>query len=211
MRWSRGLDLPALAVAEARLRAREPEDFGTLALEGAKVQPASCLEWLELHAKGYRPAEPLDEPADRAAKIRCQTLSLITHARPAQISHLRDLAWDHGLLRILPAAVATAYDRNRERAIQAASAAGKTLRELDSRARAKPVAGDASLVILEGSRRMLISLHGEAWGDFNRDGVDDLVMSVVNGATDGEFSYARLMTVTRRAPEEMLEPVADVR
>ena len=210
VRWSRDLSLRALADAEPRLRAREPHDFTELTLADAKARPASCSEWLELHAKGYRPAGALDEQTDRAARIRCQTLSLLKDARPARASHVRELVWDRNLLPLLPAALATIDQPSRERAVNAASEAGKTLKEFDSRVRAKPVAGDASLVILEGDRRRMISLHGEAWGDFNRDGVDDLVMSVVNGATDGDFSYARLMTFTRNAPDAKLVPI-DVR
>jgi hypothetical protein len=210
VRWSRELDLRALSDAERRLSAREPHDYAELTLADAKAQPASCVEWLELHAKGYRPAGALEEQTDRAAKIRCQTLSIVKDAKPARTSHVRDLLWDRGLLPVLPAELATVDHPNRQRAVKAASDAGKTLKEFDPKVRAKPVAGDASLVILEGGRRLMISLHGEAWGDFNRDGVDDLVMSVVNGATDGDFSYARVMTVTRKTPDEMLVPI-DVR
>ena len=62
--------------------------------------------------------------------------------------------------------------------------------------------------VLEGAGDMMFIVHAEAWGDFSADGADDLVVSVINGATQGSFRSARLMTLTRSSDAEPLRLVA---
>jgi hypothetical protein len=50
----------------------------------------------------------------------------------------------------------------------------------------------------------MILVHVEARGDVDGDGVEDLVLSVVNSATRGTYSYVRLTTVSRKASDSPL-------
>lgn len=54
----------------------------------------------------------------------------------------------------------------------------------------------------------MILVHAEAWGDLNDDGVDDIALSVVNGATRGTYNYVRLLTLSRGTSGATLTPVA---
>jgi hypothetical protein len=56
---------------------------------------------------------------------------------------------------------------------------------------------------------MLVMLHAEAWGDFNGDSVDDVVVSVVNGAVEGTYASVRLLVLTRTSADGLLNVVEE--
>lgn len=207
VKWWDGLELPSLADALARYSRREPDLFGELELAGSRARPVSCVEWSELHSKGFEPVNTVEGQRDDGAKIRCITLTLLQRAKPATQSYVRDLPWNRKLLTLIPAAVATALSQDAERAVNAATTEGKTLAQFDPKARPKPAREDSALEIIESNRQTMIVIHAEAWGDFNDDGTDDLLVSVVNGATRGTLAYVRLMTLTRFGQTETLQIV----
>lgn len=208
--WAKELRLVSLNLVLARYTADEPAAFGDLHLLDLRSRPANCAQWARMHLDGYKAVEPRELDADIAAKLRCETLKMLSRSRPATNGFVRTLAWDRSLLNLLPAAVATAHDENAALAIERASALQKTLRQHDPRARARLVREPDTLQVLEGNRRTMIWLHALAWGDFNRDGLDDIVIAVTNGTVGGGFAYARLMTFTRTAVAEPLQLI-DVR
>ena len=120
---------------------------------------------------------------------------------------MRDLPWNRKLLALIPAAVATALSQDDERAVNAATTDGKTLAQFDPMARSKPASEESTLEIIDGDRQTLRVIHAEAWGDFNDDGTDGLLVSVVNGATRGTLAYVRLMTLTRFSQTEPLRVI----
>jgi hypothetical protein len=207
VKWWDGLELPSLADAPARYSRLEPDSFGELELAGERARPASCVEWSELHSKGFGPINTVEGQADDGAKIRCGTLKLLQSAKPATQSYVRDVPWNRKLLSLLPAAVATSLSQDDERAVHAATTGGKTFAQFDSKARPKPGSEAATLEIIEGDRQTMIVIHAEAWGDFNDDGTDDVLVSVVNGATQGTLAYVRLMTLTRFSQTESLSAI----
>ncbi|MDB4987879.1 MAG: hypothetical protein JWN04_3057 [Myxococcaceae bacterium] len=208
VKWWSGLDLPSAAQASARYTANEPELFGELEHAGSRAQPASCKQWAELHAQQYEAVDGLAEQTDRGAKLRCATLQLIEHAKPARISYVRDLRWDHSLLGLLPAAIATVVNEEGQRIVEAASAAGKSFKQLQPKAQLRPSTDQDTLEIVEAGKQMMIVLYPQAWGDFDGDGLDDVAVTVVNGAVHGTLSYSRLLTFTRSGPREPLQLTA---
>jgi hypothetical protein len=207
VKWWDGLELPSLADAPARYSRREPDSFGELELAGSRARPASCVEWRGLHSKGFEAVNTVEGQSDDGAEIRCVTLALLQSAKPATQSYVRELPWNRKLLRLIPAAVATAISQDDERAVNAATADAKTLAQFDPKARPKPGREESTLEITEGDRQTMIVIHAEAWGDFNDDGTDDLLVSVVNGATRGTLAYVRLMTLTRFNQTEPLRVI----
>jgi hypothetical protein len=195
VRWWGGLQLKSLNDATVLYTSGDAQDFGELKLDGERARPNSCVRWTELHSKGYEPVNTPEEQTDNGAKLRCLSLKLLQRAHAAQTSHIRSLAWDSSMVSVLPATVATALNQDSVRARDEATAAGKSLAELAPSARANPSSDENTLEINEGDT--LIALHAEAWGDFNDDGVDDVAVSVVNGAVQGTYAVVRLLVLTR--------------
>lgn len=205
VQWAEELGLRSLDSVLARYTLEEPAVFGDLQqLDSVRSRPSNCAQWARMHAHGYEAVEPRDLDADIEAKLRCETLEILSRSRPATRSFVRNLAWNRSLLSLLPSAVATALDENVALAIERASAQGKTLREFDPRARVRQVREPDTLQVFEGNRKTMIWLHALAWGDFNRDGLDDVVIAVRNGPLEGGFAYARLMTFTRTSTKQPL-------
>ena len=206
--WARTMELSALKDVQRQLTAEDPGQFGELEHEGEVSRPANCMQWSSLHAKGFEAVSEVEAQPDRGALIRCGTLSLLQKAQPAQTSHIRDMPWDTRLLALLPSGIATAPSAEARQRLQAATNAGRTFAQYDPQAVAKPGGEPHSLEIREGGGLTMIILHAEAWGDFDGDGRDDVVVSVINGATRGTSSTARLLTLTRSSATEPLRIVA---
>ena len=209
VKWSSAsaLELKSASDAHARYLQDEPDTFGELEGEGTKVRPTNCVQWSELHAKAYAPTNGVEETPDSGAKLRCATLALIERARPAERSYVRDLSWDRNMLPILPVDIATSVHDDDERAIAAARGAGKSFKQFDPKARAKPTTDKETLEIIEGDKTTMVLMYPMVWGDFDADGTDDMAMAVVNGATQGTLAYSRLLTVTRTSAIEMLRVI----
>jgi hypothetical protein len=205
VQWWEGLQLKSLNDAASLYASGDGQDFGELKLDGERARPTNCTQWAELHSKRYEPVNTPEEQADNGAKLRCLTLALLQRAHAARTSHIRSLAWDSSMLRVLPATVATALNQDSVRAREKATGAGKSLSEFATNARAKPSAEERTLEINEGDT--LIVLHAEAWGDFNGDGLDDVAISVVNGAVRGTYAAVRLLVLTRLSADGLLKVV----
>lgn len=207
VRWANTVELDSLESIERRLEAKEPDMFGKLQHDGDAIKPENCVQWAALHAKGYAPTTGIEAQPDNGALLRCGTLSLLGHAKPAKTSYVRDLRWDKSLLALLPSVVATAVNEDDEQAINAAMQAKQTLAQLDPKAHVTS-RQPTSIQIIEGDAQTMAIVQAEAWGDFDDDGLDDVVVSVINGATHGTYSYVRLLTLTRSGPREPLRVVA---
>jgi hypothetical protein len=207
VKWWSGLELRSLAEAKHVYGDDAADSFGPLKRGGTTRQPRNCVEWTQLSAEGYEPVDGLAAQTDDGAKLRCMTLLLLQRAQPSKTSYVRELAWDATLLPLLPAAVATAFNEQRKRAVERATARQESLAKLDPRAHAGRKQED-TLEVIEGGGQTMILLHAEAWGDLDADGIEDLVLSVTNGATQGTYSYARLLVLTRSSASEPLRLIS---
>ena len=208
VQWVDSLALRSLADIDARLTAHY-DYFGTLAHAGTRAIPTTCKEWLELHAQGYAAAGSSEARADDAAIARCVTLEWLRSARAAQRGWVRDIHWGELPLSQLPAALATTESPEREHAVLAASAAQRSLQDLDGSARIRrsPIAN--SCEITERDNQSNILLRVEAWGDFNGDGLDDVVATIINSRTQGDYQRTRLLALTRSAADQKLRVVRE--
>ena len=209
MKWSDQLELAQLADIDSQLTAGVPGGFGELSRDDTNVVPTSCVEWSRLHRQGYQPRTALEAQPDVGARRRCQTLLLLNRARPAHRSEVRDLRFDKHALNCLPAALATPGSPERIRAVAVATQRKQSLAVFDTRARTRKSVLPHVLEVTEGGRQSVISIEPMAWGDFDGDGMDDVVVSVVNSMTDGSVLVARVLVLTRAAAGEVLQIVSE--
>ncbi len=207
IKWTKRLELSSATDASKELMAEKPDSFVELELSGERIQPATCLEWFELHERGFTPRTSIDEHDDGIVKERCDVLRLIEKARPSRQSHVRDLPWNARLLSVVPAGVTWPVSPEIRARIAAATTAGQSLREFDPKAKVQRSRHPDLLEILQGDRSGTIALQRLLWADLNEDGVEDIVISVLNADTHGPMTMTRLLIATRTSEDGPLQPI----
>jgi hypothetical protein len=206
--WSDALALQSLADVEARLAREEPSGFCELEKGDERVVASTCNRWLTLRAQGYEPSSVLEETGDAAALVLCGTLKRLQSASPAKRSFVRELKFDASVLPMLPAALASQFSKAREGEIEAAEKSQRSLRDVDQNARSKGPSEPHSLLIAEGDRTSTILVRAQAWGDFNGDGTDDVLVSVLNAMNEGTVRRTRLLLLSRGTKDDVLRVVS---
>jgi hypothetical protein len=207
VRWSDQLGLAALVDIEKQLRTVDATGFGELELGGKRIVPRSCVEWSRLHAAGYAPSTAVEVQPDGGARRRCETLTLLSQAKPARQSFTRKLIFDKSILAILPADLATRGSPEHDRDIALATEKKQSLAYFDPKAKLKRSVLPGVLEISEGGRQSSIALEPMAWADFDGDGTDDVLVSVVNSMAHGSIINARVIALTRSSNDEVLRVI----
>lgn len=189
-------DPGALADVEYALVADNENAFATLVHEKKRVLPRNCRDWKIFKKRGYTPKSALGEHLDGGALVRCGSLEVYSRAAPSRISHVRDALVGAGP-NTLPAIVASATSKPALQARTAAAARGAMLSELLPSAYTGSSELLGRVAIVEPSSETSVLLNAEVWGDINRDGIEDLVISVLNSSDDGSYLDVRLIEVTR--------------
>lgn len=171
------------------------------------AHPDNCRRWRGLRAHGYAPKSALGKQIDAGALVRCGALEFLARARPSRVTHVRKLLVGAGP-SALPALVASATSPLAEQARARAVAKGASLAEFLPSAHTIPSELPGRLSIAEPSSESSVILNAEAWGDINADGVEDLVLSVLNTADDATYYEMRLVQVTRLSPSSPLRVLA---
>ncbi|HKU43050.1 MAG TPA: hypothetical protein VJR89_33050 [Polyangiales bacterium] len=202
MKWSTALELPSLNEVDNKLRAEG--GFGVLEYGGQQIEPKNCLEWAELHRKGAAPPTSLAEADDGTAKERCGSLELLKRARGSNSTFVRTLSWNGKLLRLLPAAISTAWSPEERQELERATAANFTFAQLYPKASARRAREPESLEITTSRGAARIYLYPMIWADLDSDGIEDLVLSVRNADAEGAMTQMRLLVATRSSASEPL-------
>jgi len=200
-------DPGALADVEYALVADNENAFATLVHEKKRVLPRNCRDWKTFKKRGYTPKSALGEHLDGGALVRCGSLEFFSRAAPSRISHVRDALVGAGP-NTLPAIVASATSRPALQARTAAAARGAALSELLPSAYTGSSELLGRVAIVEPSSETSVLLNAEVWGDINRDGIEDLVISVLNSSDDGSYLDVRLVEVTRLSASAPLTVLA---
>lgn len=180
---------------------------GELVKKEKFAHPDNCRRWRSLRSRGYAPKSALGKQIDAGALVRCGALEFLARARPSRVTHVRKLLVGAGP-SALPAIVASATSPLAEQARDRAVAKGASLAEFLPAARTTPSELPGRLAIAEPSSESSVILNAEAWGDINADGVEDLVLSVLNTTDDGTYYAMRLLQVTRLSPSSPLGVLA---
>ena len=200
-------DPGALADVEYALVADNENAFATLVHEKKRVLPRNCRDWKTFKKRGYAPKSALGDHLDGGALVRCGSLEFFSRAAPSRISHVRDALVGAGP-NTLPAIVASATSKPALQARTAAAARGATLSELLPSAYTGSSELLGRVAIIEPSSETSVLLNAEVWGDINRDGIEDLVISVLNSSDDGSYLDVRLIEVTRLSASAPLTVLA---
>ena len=176
---------------------------GELVRKEKFAHPDNCRRWRYYKNHGYAPKSSMGKQIDAGALVRCGSLEFLARARPSRRTHVRNLLVGSGP-SALPALLASATSPLAREARDRAVAKGATLSDFLPSARVIPSEVPGRLSISEPTSSSSIILNAEVWGDVNADGIEDLVLSVLNSANDGNSFDMRLLQVTRASPSSPL-------
>ena len=79
--------------------------------------------------------------------------------------------------------------------------------KFDKGLKAKQGRWATELEATHGEDEFVTQVRAIAWGDFDGDGIDDVVVAVVNSDPDSAYAEHRLLLMTRRSGDHLLETV----
>lgn len=214
VRWSKDLKLPSVGSIAAEMAKPFPEPFPVAGPGGAKGVARNCATALERLAKGFSPASDADARALQFASVRCLALRAVGRAVPAKRSYLGGFRLDENALALLPPSVGLAVSRDEVKAVREAEAAGKSWAEFAGpgvQAAVDPPAGDRTEPVLEVTGKgWQVKLTEYARGDFDGNGVEDILVRADGVRRPGTYASHRLLILTRDSTKGRLRTVREV-
>jgi len=222
--WSPQLDLEALEHIEAELKIPFP-GWTEIIVTNPSIRPILKLDerrgyWLtnQAMARTCRALIDLTEQGyirgdyDLLTGLgpRCYALEALRTARPARVSYLRDFVFDEGAIRFLPAMLGPRGDCEYLMVILEANRQGGRWESLPNhdpsyRVGRVEVRDRDTLIVrgrhVDGESRWVSTIEIYGRGDFNGDGLDDLL--VKTDVDEGFASWGpRLFLMIRTGPKE---------
>lgn len=132
----------------------------------------------------------------------CDLPQLILAAKPSRVSYVGSLKLDAAALDVLPPSVeALNYD---EDGMKAAEAKGQSVRQFDPALKVEKAEG-LHLVVANDDSRYDLEIVG--YGDFNGDGIEDLLLFQASYATQGTMHVYAPLILTRTRPSGVLHEI----
>jgi len=168
---------------------------------------SNCVQLLEQRGRASQ-AKGSDRQvqAERSTMAECLVLQELWSAKPARSSHLHDLPWDARVLTLLPPQLAISVSAESERAASAAAGRGQNWSDFDASVTAAAGAKGPDEIVVNG-RGFLERLILWGRGDFNGDGLEDLLVQSLDALTEGTYRNTRLFVLTRRTADGPLSLV----
>lgn len=205
--WSPMLELDSLESIDVQLeRAQWPESGGLPLAKGLgeareETSAANCIELERLVAAGFNGIGTNGFSIQLYTQALCRGIEAMRRAKPAETSYLRDFLLDEEAIHVLPAMVT-------------ANASCEFLcRQRVANERRIPLSRFEPVIKVTVRSGQEIRIQTIDWesivtilgrGDFNGDGLDDLLVFASSGSISGTWSGADLYLLSRDVPDAVL-------
>ncbi len=206
--WSPVLELDSIEGIDARLaRHIWPGDDEGLALmktEGGSIREASafnCIELERLVAAGFHGIGSNGFGLQLYNQALCRGIETIRRAQPAEKSYLRDFVLDEEAIHLLPAMARISPSCDFLCRQRVGNERRIPLSRFQPVVRVT-VTSDEEIRIRTIDWVSIVTILGR--GDFDGDGLDDLLVLINGGSISGTWGGAELYLLTRDAPDAVL-------
>ncbi len=219
VRWTRHVELARLADIDATLdrpvvtaNGREalvmmpPQTFRWNKKPGPPVCVTTVRDYLRWRGAGYGPADNYQIAVESWFAAASVPVRFFKPAKDAQVSYVSDFDLTSRPLA-LPAMLGPFLSPDEERRVEDAAAEGKTWRQIWPGSKWQVHDADQISVEADGLLTTILLL---GWGDFDHDGVEDILLHVANHATQASFRSYRHVVVTRRDKDGPMEIVSEI-
>ncbi len=201
--WNPKLQLGTLDSLPARLE--RPFDAPVRVKHGAETATLrNCAAYLKEMGRGFRAANDRDQRRLQLLRADCRALDLLRSARPARRSAIGD-AWRDP--RYLPPTLS--FLPSAESRHQALAAQYKGLSWKDSEPGVRVTSSGPKQIAMDTGSGV-VRLEWYARGDFDGDGVEDVLVRVATYAKQGTYATIRLFLLTRDSPEQVLRVLREI-
>jgi hypothetical protein len=198
----------------ARLKISSPSDLDQrlqAPFAEGMAHPAgisNCTQLLTQRGRAAQTKVPEREfLAERSTMAECLILHELRIATAARSSYVDSLRWDEHALPLLPPQLAITISSEANHAAIEAAGRGRSWVDFDPSATASAQGPDKIIATGKGFSQQLI-LWGR--GDFNGDGIEDLLVQSLDTLTEGTYRNIRLFVLTRRTPNGRLSVVSSL-
>lgn len=210
--WSPDLQLASLTAIDRKLDQRV-EPFSPADGEGITLIKESgghtetkkaftCRDFLALYDEQFSPPDNYQNSREGGFLARCIPLRFLQKAQPSRDSYVRNFHWSNDALTELPVLFLPV---EAETPAEAAARATKTWKEYEPTAKVTKADGNSLQVDVPDIWEC--SLDVVARGDFNGDGVEDLLVQGYRQAVGGTYKEFPLFVLTRGKGETRLRLV----
>ncbi len=206
--WSPVLELDSLEGIDARLaRHIWPGDDEGLPLakwDGEIREEASavnCIELERLVAAGFEGIASNGFGLQLYIQALCRGIEAMRRAQTAERSYLRDFVLDEEAIHFLPPMVTNSSSCEFICRHPIAKEGRIPLNQFEPVTRLN-IVNDHQLEIWPLDWKTIVTILGR--GDFNRDGLDDLLVLANGGSMSGTWSGAQVYLLTRETPDSVL-------
>jgi hypothetical protein len=203
--WSGALNLAMQTDVEARLLEPFPEGVDEQRTDSSgrveKATADNCVSLLRLRREGFVAKISRDLELERYLGADCLTLEILKKAEPAKMTFLAQFRLDDSAADLLPPTLAFAPTTTDTEAVEAAAKKGLAWRQYDPGM--KSVRQNEALVLHDTWWRIKLQIY--ARGDFNSDGIEDVVIRTDEEATQGSYSGTKLFLLTRTSSSGRLQ------
>lgn len=208
VKWYAGLklgDFQASSIAAWRDALSKPWRLGNEPVSfpvsngGDQVVVDRCEKLFPAVTNGMRASGP-DQAIFEGWTIKCEAVRLLVDGTSPQKDFIGDFPMDEKHVRSLPVGMAFAVSPDNERKVASIKSSGGTLGDFIGNVKLQALgeSGDRRVVLRDGSGgSQLLSVLAE--GDFDHDGVNDLLVASNNSMSGGSYHAAHLYIVSRLA------------
>jgi hypothetical protein len=184
-------------------KTRERHEAGTCK-QLLTLDPTS--EPMDVHEDGSPPTTLIgnDWNVYTGYLLGCRILVAIQGAKPSRVDYLGGFALENARLKDIPAAVIPTPSPDEEQQLKKASARGVSWKRWDRRIHVTKT-DRGTIVVDSPDTHCFLSIEGR--GDFDGDGVEDLVLYRSGGGQEGTWNSASAFVLTRRSPRGRVEVV----
>ncbi len=206
VRWTSEVKLKDLKEIDALLNkpgfAGLGEDYPlTMELGGDQIAAGkvSCNEYFYLKYQGYEPScNAAQEVEGSSFKIPCNTLQYLKKAQPSKVSFLQGFKLTDNPLKNLPLTLGLYLSSDEAKEVSIAREKRLTWKEFAPTAKVEVEDPNNISIDIQDSDGEVSGTYISllAWGDFNGDGVEDILLSVTH-TTGGSYHDFAIAAITK--------------
>jgi hypothetical protein len=205
VRWTRAVGPPSRQALEAKFRQPVKKPRSQRIYE-AKREIRTCASYARAKMSGWKAADGYEFATEAFFKDQCQTIAVVLAAKPSRVSYLKNFKLDEAALDLLPPTLTFAPFGEVEEAADKAEQQGLSWKKFRPGLKIQYKSANEITVLEPGLDNqgkpgpqgdVKVDLEIKAFGDFNGDGIEDVLLFKEGHPVEGTFSSYELVILTR--------------